>query len=105
MPVKIAIWNQRMILLMRHCIDTQLCDTQKDFFSSIGFSPTALRQIREGTQSFTLEHIVAAAKKYKINVNWIMGLESEMFRAKKKNALQNLKDAVRAIEAESPGGR
>lgn len=101
MPTNLPIWDQRMILLMRHCVDSGICTSQADFLETIGLLPQGFTQVKNGQRSFTLEHIAAAARKYKVNVNWIMGLEETMFRAKKKSALQNLKDAVRAIEAES----
>lgn len=88
-----------MLLLMRHCIDSGHVDYQKDFLESIGFSPTNLKFVRSGKRSFTLEHIVTAAKKYKVNINWICGLEDNMKRNKNGSALQNLKDSVREIEA------
>ena len=98
--IKLKIWDQRILLLMRHCIDSQLCDTQKDFLESIGFQPTNLRQVRNGSQSFTLEQIHSAAEKYKINVNWIFGFGEEMRLKKSSDILTQLKDAVRAVEAE-----
>lgn len=101
--MKLAIWNERMFLLMRHCLDNGQVNSQKDFLEVIGFSETNLRQVKLGQQSFRIEHFIAAAKKYKINMNWFFGLEPEMKRINGKNALQNLKDAVRAIEAEIKG--
>lgn len=97
--MKLPIWNSRMILLMRHCIDLELVDTQKDFLESIGMAPSQLRQVRMGKQSFTIDQIVRAAKKYKISANWILGLSDEMMLKPGKSAMQQLKDAVRAIEA------
>ena len=97
---KLAIWDQRILTLMRHCIDLQLCDTQKEFLESIGFQPTNLRQVKNGQQSFTLEQIQAAAIKYKINVNWIFGLDNEMRFKKSADVLVQLKDVVRALDAD-----
>lgn len=97
--MKIPIWDTRILLLMKHCMDLELCETQKEFLESIGFQPTNLRQVKNGVQSFTLEQIHAAAVKYKVNVNWIFGLDDEM-RAKKPGAvLVQLKDAIRTLEA------
>jgi len=85
---------------MYHCIDSKLCNNQKDFCKSIGIIDTAIRTIRSGTRSFTTEQMVTACKKYKINMNWITGFSSEMKSVKSKSALQNLKDAVRVVESE-----
>lgn len=97
---KLAIWDQRILTLMRHSIDLQLCDTQKEFLESIGFQPTNLRQIKNGQQSFTLEQIQAAAVKYKINTNWIFGLDNEMRFKKSADVMVQLKDVVRALDAD-----
>lgn len=88
-----------MLLLMRHCVDTNLAESQKDFLISIGMVPSNVYQIKKGERSFTINQMVAAAKKYKVNINWICGLESNMKRMKNGSALQNLKDSVREIEA------
>lgn len=101
---KLTIWDERMLLLMRHCIDKELVNSQKEFLSAIGFSETNLRQVKLGSQSFRIEHFVAAAKKYKINTNWFFGLEENMKRLNGKSALEVLKDAVRAIEADYKRG-
>jgi hypothetical protein len=100
MAQKLPVWNSRMLLLMKHCIDTDECDSKKDFLENIGFEPTNLRDITSGTRSFTVKQIGAAATKYKINVNWIFGLEPGMKRSVKQSSIQILKDAVRSVEAE-----
>lgn len=97
--MKLKIWDQRVLVLMRHCIDLELCDTQKEFLETIGFQPTNLRQVKNGSQSFTLEQIHAAAVKYKINVNWIFGIDTEMRFKKSADTLTQLKDTIRALEA------
>ena len=100
MPSKMPPWDVRMVLLMRHCIDLQLCDSQKEFCESIGLVPTNLFEIKRGTRSFTIQQIVTACKKYKINISWIFGFSTEMKYTKSKTALHQLKDAVRSIESE-----
>lgn len=89
-----------MLLLMAHCLDTGVCDSQKEFLESIGLPPNALRQVKTGAQGFTISQVVTACRKYKINANWILGLDSEMKRTQGKSAIQQLKDAVRAVESE-----
>ena len=98
MATKLQIWDQRILLLMRHCIDLQLCDTQKEFLESIGFQPTNLRQVKNGDQSFTLEQMYQAAVKYKINMNWVFGLDNEMRIKKPADMFLQLKDAIRVLE-------
>lgn len=97
---RLPIYDQRMILLMRHCMDSEVVESQKDFLESIGFNPASLKDVRAGRRSFTVEQMVAACKKYKVNMNWLTGFSSDMRIAKSRSALQNLKDSVRVLESE-----
>lgn len=97
-PAKLAIWNDRMLQFMDHCMHSGIVSTQRQYLSSIGFIPENIGQLRNGRQSFTLEHIRNAALKYGLNLNWIMGLDPEMKRRPAKNPMQLLKDAVKAVE-------
>lgn len=97
---KIPIWNQRMILLMQHCIDSEIVTNQKEFLESIDFLPNNMKYVREGRQGFTISHMTNACKKYKVNMNWIVGIEDEMMRIPGRSAIQSLKEAVRAVEAQ-----
>lgn len=103
MQPKISIWNQRMLQLMRHCIDLSICESQKDFLEGIGFVPTNLRQVKDGTRGFTMDQIFTACKKYKVSMNWIAGFDNEMRLKKPANSLIVLKDAVRNMEVELAG--
>jgi hypothetical protein len=96
---KLPVWDERMILLMRHCIEREISETQYDFLKSIGFAPTALKDVRNRERSFTVEQIHRAALKYGINVNWIFGLDGQMKRVPGKSPIKQLKEAVTAIEA------
>jgi hypothetical protein len=97
---KLPVYDQRMILLMRHCIDSEKAENQKDFLESIGFNPASLKDVKSGARSFAVEQMVAACKKYKVNMNWLTGFSSDMRMAKSRSALQNLKDSVRVLESE-----
>jgi hypothetical protein len=76
----LPIWDKRMIQLADHCVKHEVCQSRRHFCRQIGLTPENLPQITSGKQSFRLHHILAAAQLYGINVNWIMGLEQEMFR-------------------------
>jgi hypothetical protein len=100
MAKKIPIYDERMLLLMRHCVDSEICDSQADFLESLGLQPPVAAQIKRGDRSFTIDQVITAARLYKININWICGLSKEMKLQSSKTALQQLKDATRAVEAE-----
>jgi len=102
---KLPIYDTRMLALMRHCISTGKAEHQKDFLETIGFNPTNLKQVRKpmgtkGRQSFTIEQMTAACKKYKISMDWICGLSNEMNLTKKRTPAEQLEDAVMAVKAQ-----
>lgn len=102
---KIPIYDARMLALMRHCIDTRLAQSQKDFLETIGFNPTNLKQVRKpiterGRQSFTIDHMMAACKKYKVSMDWICGFTPEMKLARNWTAVEMLDAALVAVKAE-----
>jgi hypothetical protein len=100
MAKKLPIWDQRMIMLMEHCIESDIEPSQKAFLHGLDMHEQAIAQIRGGRGSFTQDQILAAAKKYGVDINWIFGLSPNMKRSPGKSPLQNLKDAVKSIEAE-----
>jgi hypothetical protein len=73
-----------MLQLMEYCIETGLITTQLEFCKAINFNVTNIKQIRSGKQSFTHVHCHAACTVFGINMNWLYGFESKMFRAKTK---------------------
>ena len=87
-----------MLLFIDHCLEAGIVDTQRDFLESIGFSYRNIAQLRTGKQGFTAEHMKAAALQYDLNVNWLMGLESNVKRKPAKSPIQQLRDAVKAVE-------
>lgn len=95
------IWDERMILIMQHAIDTKICETQKEFFDTIGFRATSLAQVRAGDHSFRHTHILAVAKKFGVNINWIYGLEANMIRElkRKHNPVARIRESLIEIEA------
>lgn len=92
------MWNQRMIQFMDHCVTSGDAPTQRDFLESIGFPFRNIAQLRSGRQGFTVEHIKSAAQLYDLNVNWLLGLEPTVKRKPAKSPLQQLRDAVKAVE-------
>lgn len=89
-----------MFTLMDHCIKTKQYRTEKQFLEAIGFSFRNISQVRNGGQSFRLEHIRTACELTGANANWILGLEKNMLRkAEQKDPLLKLKEATTELEA------
>ena len=53
---------------------------RQDFLDEIGLIKQNFRDIELGRRSFTVKHIYAACKTYKVNLNWIFGIEKNTFR-------------------------
>lgn len=100
MPKKLPIWDHRMLLLMKHCIDTSICNSKKDFLETIGMLPQNLSDVINGNRSFTIRQMVKAATEFKVSMNWITGLDTEMKMTKGKSSIQQLREAVTAVEME-----
>lgn len=89
-----------MLQLMDHHISSGVCTSQNDFCSKIGLDPSAMWRIKNGSRGFTNEQIFEACKRFHVNPSWIYGFSTEMSIGKEKTALQRLREAVKAVEAE-----
>jgi hypothetical protein len=102
--VKLFIADQRMLELMTWAIaqeDKKLPSTQGEYLDLIGAKSGNIGALKKGIRGFTNEQILAAAKLTGANLNWIYGLEKNMFReGKSKTAIDLLKEAVKAVEQE-----
>lgn len=55
---------------------------RQQFCDAIGIHKQLYRQIKLGKQHFTAAHIEMVCKTYKVNANWIMGLEKNIISNK-----------------------
>ena len=103
MPVKLPLYDRRMLKFMDFCIDNNIARTKAIFLANIGFDHAGnLKQVLEGKRSFTLNHLLAAINTYEVNLNWIFGIETNMFRTMKTiTPVEMLKDALAALELET----
>lgn len=97
---KLHIWNQRVLQFIDFAVSDGRCRTQREFLESIDFRPENISQVKNGKQGFTVEHLRNIAKTYGANVNWIIGLETDMMRRPAKSPLQQIKEAVKALETQ-----
>jgi hypothetical protein len=51
-----------------------------EFCEAIGILKQNLYKIQKGEKHFTPDHIERAVKKYKVNANWIFGVEEKVFQ-------------------------
>jgi hypothetical protein len=74
------ISDKRMIKLIEILTDNGAISYRQDFLDEIGLIKQNYRDIANGRRSFTVKHIYAACKAYKVNLNWIFGIERNTFR-------------------------
>lgn len=101
--IKLFISNARMLDLMDYVIQNHVrkTSTQYAFCESIGAAASIIADIRSGKKSFTIKHIHTAAKIYKININWLFGLEENMFRTAPKVEIESLlKSALQIVKTQ-----
>jgi len=53
---------------------------ENDFYLPVKITKQHYQDIRVGRRSFTVAHIAAICRKYKINANWLLGIEKNMHR-------------------------
>ncbi len=83
MEGKLLIADSNMLLLIGMLKTTGHIRFQQDFCDAIGMLKQNIRNVKNGSQHFTAEHIRLACEVYNVNANWILGIEqSQMFRAK-----------------------
>ena len=80
MPVTPSIVDKRMLKLIDLLKANGTIRFTQQFLDSIGMLKQNLRQVKEGQIRFNTDHILKACKTYKVNANWIFGLEKEVFR-------------------------
>lgn len=56
--------------------------TINEFCEVVGVLRQTLYKIRKGDAGFTVSHIEIICKKYKVNANWIIGVDKNVFRTK-----------------------
>lgn len=74
-----TIPDQRILELIGYLKYVKKVKSNSEFCQEIGFFRQNLRNVRLGTQSFTVEHIHNICKIYNINANWIFGISDKLF--------------------------
>lgn len=100
MALKLDTPDERMLSLMQYAIDKGKAANERQYLLEINFPPTNISNIRRGHQSFTRDHILGACRFTGANANWIYGFESNMMRKPGKTSIEQLKEAVIAVESE-----
>lgn len=87
--IKLHITDARMLELIDILKSSGRIRFRQEFCDAVGVLKQNIRNIKLGTpagnQHFTVVHIANACKEYKVNANWIMGLETEIFRPQKES--------------------
>lgn len=100
MAKKLKVQNERMLKLITWAVMAGKVNSESEFCDKIKYAKKNLFNIKNGHQSFTIEHVINACKFTGANANWILGMEPNMMRKPGKNAMELLREAVMAVEAE-----
>ncbi|WP_299153142.1 hypothetical protein [uncultured Christiangramia sp.] len=71
--------DETMLLLMYILLGNKTIRFKTDFCRDLGLLKQNLKNIEDGKNHFTPEHIERAVKKYKVNANWIFGVSNKIF--------------------------
>lgn len=78
--IKMKNPDEKILRLIEYLIFTKKVKNATDFCNEIGLLKTTLTRIKKGTSHFTVSQINTTCKKFNVNVNWIFGFESQVFR-------------------------
>lgn len=71
--------NERILRLIDLLKFQKNIKTLNQFCDEVGVIRQTISKIRSNDASFTVAHIETICKKYKVNANWIFGLEPNVF--------------------------
>ena len=83
--VKLNITDTRMLELIDALKEKGIITYRQEFCDVIDMEKQTIYNIKIAKQHFTAEHIMRACKEYKVNANWILGLEPEVFRPQRES--------------------
>lgn len=97
---KLFISDQRMLQLMTWAVRKGIADNETDFLDRIGFVRNNLRRVKAGEQGFTKEHILNACELTGASADYIFGFTNMISRKQQRHPIEQLKEAVLAVELE-----
>lgn len=71
--------NERILRLIDLLKFQKNIKTLNQFCDEVGVIRQTISKIRSGDASFTVAHIESICRKYKVNANWIFGIETNVF--------------------------
>jgi hypothetical protein len=71
--------DEKILRIIDLLIYQKRISTARNFCQEINLLEQTLSKIKKGTAHFTPTHIQNICKVYKVNSNWIFGLEENMF--------------------------
>lgn len=98
--MKLAITEERMLLLMNWALSNDIAENETDYLEQISFPRTNFANIKAGRQRFTRDHIHNACKLTGCSADYIFGFQNTMLRKQSRKAIDLLKEAVMAVDLE-----
>lgn len=71
--------DQRIIRLVELLKYQKVIKYNRDFYDEIGILRQNFLKVKNGDAHFTVSQINTICKKYKVNANWLFGIEPKVF--------------------------
>lgn len=71
--------DERILHLMAVLKTQNKIKSMHEFCDNVSIIRQTVYKIKKGKAGFTVQHINTICKKYKVNANWIFGLEPHVF--------------------------
>lgn len=89
-----TIADVRVIELMDYALKNDLVTSQGEFWERIGYCRTGISAVRRGVQHFRVDHITKACALTGASADWVLGIETGMFRPAYRSTIDTLKTVV-----------
>jgi predicted ArsR family transcriptional regulator len=84
MNADLTIPDQRMLELIDRLTAAGIIRFRQEFLDVVGFPKQNFVRVEQGRQHFSPEQIARACETYRINANWILGLEDQVAAGKRR---------------------
>ncbi|RYY50458.1 MAG: hypothetical protein EOO06_03905 [Chitinophagaceae bacterium] len=75
-----AAVNKQMLQLPDLLLQKGAIQLKGEFLEELGIDLPFITKVKKGDRFFSKVHIYIVCKKYKVNANWLLGLEKNPFR-------------------------
>lgn len=96
-----TITDERMLKVSEYVIENKVKNitSMTAWCEAIGFTHNNINNVKKGTQSFRIEHVIQCCKVFNIDANYLMGISNKMNRNEPAKLLDRFKAIIPELEA------